>query len=61
MEVSNTVNEAVTQTSPKNKKIKWLSKEALQIVEERQKVKSKGERTRYTQLGTEYQRVASRG
>ena len=63
-EIYNIVQEAVTKTNPKKMKwkmAKWLSKEALQIVEERQKVKSKGERTRYTQLGTEYQRVASRG
>ena len=51
------------QNHPKGKKIKakWLSEEALQIAEERRKVKSKGERTRYTQLSTEFQRVARRG
>ena len=31
---------------------KWLSEEALKIVEERREVKSKGERGRYIQLNT---------
>ena len=38
MEVCNTVQEAVTKTSPKKKKFKkakWLSEEASQIVEKR--------------------------
>ena len=45
----NTVQEAVTKTIPKKKKckkIKWLSEEALQIAEERSKVKGKGESKR---------------
>ena len=52
-EVRNIVQEAVIKTIPKKKKCKkakWLSEEALQIAEERRKVKSKGERERYTQL-----------
>ena len=62
-EVCNIVQEAVTKTIPKKKKCKktkWLSEEALQIVEERREVKSKGERKRYTQLNTEFQRTARR-
>ena len=46
-EVCNNVQEAVTKTIPKKKKCKkakWLSKEALQIAEERREVKGKGER-----------------
>ena len=39
---------------------KWLSEEALQIVEERREAKSKGERERYTQLTAEFQRIARR-
>lgn len=35
-----------------------MSVEALQIVEERTEVKSKGERKGYTQLNTEFQRIA---
>ena len=52
----------MTKTIPKEKKIKakWLSEEALQIAEERRKVKSKGERERYTQLNAEFQRIARR-
>ena len=44
MEVHNTVQEAVTKTIPekkKCKKAKGLSEEALQIAEERRKVKEK--------------------
>ena len=37
---------------------KWLSKEALQIAEERRETKGKGERERYTQLNAEFQRMA---
>ena len=39
---------------------KWLSEEALQIVEERKEAKGKEERERYTQLNTEVQRIARR-
>ena len=39
---------------------KWLSEEALQIVEERKEAKGKEERERYTQLNTEFQRIARR-
>ena len=42
------------------KVIKWLSKEALQIAEERREVKGKGDRERYTQLNAEFQRGARR-
>ena len=41
-------------------KKKWLSEEALQIVEKRREVKDKGERERYTQLNPEFQRIARR-
>ena len=44
----------------KCKKAKWLSKEALQIAEERREMKGKGDRERYTQLNAEFQRVARR-
>ena len=62
-EVHSTVQEAVTKTIAKKKKcktVKWLSEEALQIAEERRKVKSKAERERYTQLNAEFQRIARR-
>ena len=39
---------------------KFLSEEALQIVEEKKEAKSKGERERYTQLNAEFQRTARR-
>ena len=62
-EVHNIVQEVVTKTIPKKKKCKkakWLSKEVLQIGEKRREVKGKGERERYTQLNTEFQRTARR-
>ena len=42
------------------KKIKWLSEEALQIAEERREAKSKREKERYTHLNAEFQRMARR-
>jgi len=62
-EVHNSVQEAVTKANPKKKKCKkekWLSDEALKIVEERREEKGKGEREKYTQLNTEFQRIARR-
>ena len=44
----------------KSKKAKWLSEEALQIVEEQKEVKSKGERESYTQLNEGFQKIARR-
>ena len=61
MQVPNTVQEVVIKTIPKKekcKKAKWLSEEALQMVEKWRKKKSKGERERYTQLNVEFQRMA---
>ena len=63
MEVSNILQEAVTKTIPKKKKCKkakWLSEEALQIVEKRREKKRKGERESYIQLNAEFQRIARR-
>ena len=44
----------------KYKKANWLSKEALQIAVKRREVKGKGVKKRYTQLNTEFQRLARR-
>ena len=44
----------------KCKKAKWLSEEALQLAEKRREAKTKGERERYTQVNTEFQRTARR-
>ena len=44
----------------KCKKAKWLSEEALQIAEERRKVKSKGEKAIYTEWNAELQRITER-
>ena len=43
-----------------SKKAKWLSEEALQIVEKRREVKGKREKERYTHLNAEIQRIARR-
>ena len=63
MEVHDTVQETGIKTIPmkkKCKKAKWLSEEALQIAVDRRKVKSKGEKERYTHLNAEFQRIARR-
>ena len=51
MKMHNTVQEPVTKTILKEKKLKkakWLSYKALQIAEKRREVKGKGERERCT-------------
>ena len=61
-EVHDIVQETGIKTIPmekKCKKAKWLSEEALQITVKR-KVKSKGEKERYTHLNAEFQRIARR-
>ena len=61
-EVHDIVQEAVIKTIPKKKKCKkakWLSEEALQIAEKRDK-KGKGEKQRYIHLNAEFQRIASK-
>ena len=63
MEFHDTVQEAVIKTIPKKKKCKkakWLSEEILQIGKKRRKVKSKGEKERYTHLNAEFQRIGRR-
>ena len=63
MEIYNIVQEVVTKMFPKKKKCKKerrLSEEALQIAEERRKVKDKREKERYTHLNAEFQRIARR-
>ena len=61
MEVCDIVQEAVIKIIPKKnkcKKAKWLSEEALQIVEERREAKGKGEMEKYMDLNAEFQRIA---
>ena len=63
MEVHDIVQEAVIKTIPKKKKCKkakWLSEEALQILEKRREAKGKGEKEIYTHLNAEFQRIARR-
>ena len=57
------VQETVIKTIPKKKKwkkVKWLSEEALQIVEKRREVKGQEQKERYTHLNAEFQRTARR-
>ena len=42
------------------KKAKWPSEKALKIAVKRRKVKSKGEKERYTHLNTEFQTIERR-
>ena len=44
----------------KCKKAKWLTEEALQIVEKRREAKGKGEKERYIHLNAELQRITRR-
>ena len=63
MEVRNMVRKAMIKVTPKKKKCKqtkWLSEEALQIVEKRREAKGKREKERYTHLNVEFQRTARR-
>ena len=63
MDLRTIVQKAVNKTilkKKKNKKSKWLSEEALQIAEEKREAKSKGERERYIQLNSEFQRIGRR-
>ena len=56
-EVYNVIQEVVNKTiskKQKSKKAKWLSKETLQIAEERREVKNKGEREMYIQLNADF-------
>ena len=44
----------------KCKRAKWLYEEALQIAVNRREAKTRGEKERYTNLYTEFQRIARR-
>ena len=58
-EVRDIVQETGIKTIPmekKCKKAKWLSEEALHIAVKRRKVKSKGEKERYSHLNAEFQK-----
>ena len=57
-EVRDIEQETGIKTIPKEKKCKkakWLSEDCLQIAVKRRKVKSKGEKERYTHLNAEFQ------
>ena len=63
MEVCDIGQETGIKTIPwrrNAKKEKWLTEGALQIVLKRRKVKSKGEKGRYSHLNAEFQRIARR-
>ena len=63
MEVHDIVQETGIKTIPKKKKRKkgkWLSEDSLQIASKTRKVKSKGEKERYTRSKAEFQRIARR-
>ena len=60
MEVCDIVQDAVIKPSPRKRKAKWLSEEALQIAAKRREAKGKGEKEEYTHLNAEFQRIARR-
>ena len=49
-----------SRPSPRKRKAKWLSEEALQIAVKRREAKGKGEEERYNHLNAELQRIARR-
>ena len=49
-----------SRPSPRKRKAKWLSEEALQIAEKIREAKGKGEKEIYTYLNAEFQRIARR-
>ena len=49
-----------SRPSPRKRKAKWLSEEALQIAEKRRDAKIKGKKEKYTHLNAELQRIARR-
>ena len=63
-EVRDIVQETGIKTNPQEKemqkKVKWLSEEALQEAVKRREAKGKGEKERYTHLDAEFQRIARR-
>ena len=62
-EVCDIVQKTGIKTIPvenKCRKAKWLSGEALQIAVKRRKVKSKGQKERYTHLNAEFQRIVAK-
>ena len=62
-EVHDIVQETGIKIIPKKKKCKkakWLSEEALKTAMKRRKMKSKGEKERYTELNAAFQRIARR-
>ena len=61
MEVHDIAQEAEIKTISKKKeckKAKWLSEEALQIIEEKREYKGKGEKERHIHLDADFQRTA---
>ena len=65
MKICNIVSEVVIKIIPKKKgfkKVKWFSKEALQIAGKKKKeAKGKEKRKRYPHLTAEFQRIPRRG
>ena len=58
--VSSASVRSMPRSSPRKRKAKWLSEEALQIAEKIREAKGKGEKEIYTYLNAEFQRIARR-
>ena len=54
------VQETGIKIIPRKREARWLSEEAIQIVEKGREAKGKGEKERYTHLNAEFQTIARR-
>ena len=55
------VQETGIKIIPRKREARWLSEEAIQIVEKGREAKGKGEKERHNHLNAEFQRIARRG
>ena len=60
VEVHDMVQETGIKIVPRKREARWLSEEAIQIVEKGREAKGKGEKERHTHLNAEFQRIARR-
>ena len=60
MEVRDIVQETGIKIIPRKREARWLSEEAIQIVEKGREAKGKGEKERRTHLNAQFQRIARR-
>ena len=59
-EVHDIVQETGIKIIPRKREARWLSEEAVQIVDKGREAKGKGEKERCTHLNAQFQRIARR-